>query len=469
MEPTSSSTSTATQPNKVQIPVKKKPILGKKYLIFYNTCQALGWYYLIISMVFRFLTIGADSLYSTYYSLGSVVCTLQLFAFLEIVHVYLGIVKSGSILPTVAQVLGRNHVLLVALYNVPEVQYHWGVSLLFFVWGVSELIRYPYYLSALMDNNPPEFLTWLRYNAFIVLYPLGFASEKKGSAGISTLNQCSNDTNSVWVVTGASQGLGLALVKKLLSENYKVAGTTRNVESLKKEVGDHPNFLALKTNLSDDQDVKNTVKKVVDHFGRVNVLVNNAGYSVIGSIEEFTDEEARTNFDVNLFGALNFMRNVLPYFRAQKKGLIYNISSIGGFFGEFPSFGIYCSTKFALDGLSESLNTEGSPLGIRVVAVNPGYFRTNFLASTSLVTSKTPISDYSATREMQIKHQLEINGNQPGDPDKAADVLIQVSKSPNPPVHLFLGADAVKYAKMKIDKLSKEIEQWEKISTSTDF
>ncbi|KAF2068821.1 hypothetical protein CYY_009859 [Polysphondylium violaceum] len=147
-----------------------KPLLGKKYLLCYNSFQALGWYYIVISLFFRSF-LGVSSLETTFQALGSIVCTLQVFAFLEIVHVMMGIVKS-SLVPTFAQVIGRNTVLLALCYT-EEVQVHWGVALLFLFWGLSELIRFPYYIF----NPAPQFLTWLRYNAFIVLYPIGFGAE----------------------------------------------------------------------------------------------------------------------------------------------------------------------------------------------------------------------------------------------------------------------------------------------------
>ncbi|EGG19943.1 hypothetical protein DFA_07051 [Cavenderia fasciculata] len=147
-----------------------------KYLVVYNSFQALGWYYLIISMIMRFLFQGTSSIFTTFMSLGSIVCTLQVVAFLEILHVYFGLVKSGSIMPTIFQVFGRNHVLLWALCYVYPAQEHWSVFLMCATWGVSELIRYPYYIASTL-NECPKFLEWLRYNAFIVLYPLGFAAE----------------------------------------------------------------------------------------------------------------------------------------------------------------------------------------------------------------------------------------------------------------------------------------------------
>jgi NAD(P)-dependent dehydrogenase (short-subunit alcohol dehydrogenase family) len=190
---------------------------------------------------------------------------------------------------------------------------------------------------------------------------------------------------------------------------------------------------------------------------------------LVGAIEELTDAEVRENFDVNVFGSLNIIRHVLPHLRKQKSGHIFNISSIGGFSGGFPAFGIYCATKFAVNGFTESLSHEIEPFGLHATIVMPGYFRTNFLSSDSLVTPATQLGDYTNVREMQQAHQQDINNNQPGDPDKAADVLIEVAGMKNPPLHLFLGADAYEMAESKIGLVEKEMEAHRQLATSTNL
>lgn len=273
-----------------------------------------------------------------------------------------------------------------------------------------------------------------------------------------------------WFVTGASKGLGLTLVKKLLSQGYNVAATSRTVDALKQAVGTaSDNFLALAMNLLNEQDIKAAIDQTVSRFGSVDVIVNNAGYGLMGGLEELSDMETRANFDVNVFGSLNVIRQALPYMRAKKNGHIFNISSIGGFNGGFPAFGIYCATKFAVHGFSESLSHEVKPFGINVTLVMPGYFRTNFLEEGSIVAPINEIAEYENVREMQNAHQKDINNNQPGDPEKAADVLIAISHKQDPALHLFLGADAYESAKAKIALIEKDMETFEDIATKTGF
>lgn len=278
------------------------------------------------------------------------------------------------------------------------------------------------------------------------------------------------EAKKVWLVTGASRGLGLTLVKKLLKNNYRVIATSRNLERLKSEIGDKSDaFLPIEINLLDDNNVKLAVEKSIAHFGRIDVVVNNAGYGQIGTLEELTDQEARENFDVNVFGTLNVIRNVMPYLRKEKSGHIFNIASVGGLFAGFPGWGIYCSTKFAVAGLTESLAEEIKEFNLKATVVYPGYFRTDFLAKGSVKTPEHIINDYESARASQQAHLENINGNQPNDPEKAADVLIAISKEDNPPVHLLLGADAYEMMKKKMDILNDDVQQWKDYTLSTAF
>ncbi|BAP33084.1 short chain dehydrogenase/reductase family oxidoreductase [Chryseobacterium sp. StRB126] len=276
------------------------------------------------------------------------------------------------------------------------------------------------------------------------------------------------ETKKVWFVTGASKGLGFELVKKLLSEGFRVAATSRTVESLISSFGkSSENFLPLSVNIKDNNDIKSVISKTVEYFGQIDVIVNNAGYGQIGTLEELTDEEARENYAVNVFGTLNVIRNVLPYLREQKSGNIFNISSVGGYSANFPGWGIYCSTKFAVAGFTEALAEEVKDFGIHATVVYPGYFRTDFLTKDSVKTPANPIQAYEAARLSEQAHLHEINGNQPNDPEKAADVLIQISKEKNPPVHLLLGVGTREFLNQKIDILTKDAEKWEKLTVST--
>jgi len=274
----------------------------------------------------------------------------------------------------------------------------------------------------------------------------------------------------VWFVTGASKGLGLSLVKKLLQQGYRVAATSRNKKDLEKAVGaDNDAFLPLTVDLNNEGSVEKGIKSTVDHFGSVDVIVNNAGYGLAGALEELSDAEARQNFDINVFGSLNVIRKALPYLRKQQSGYIFNISSIGGFTGAFPGFGIYCATKFAVQGFTESLSTEVAPFDIKVTIVSPGYFRTNFLEDSSLAVPKNEIADYTNVREVQSVHQNSYNGNQAGDPDKAAAVMIEIAEQKEPPLHLFLGEDAYEFADAKIKSVQQDMNNVRALATSTSY
>ncbi|KAA2224416.1 SDR family NAD(P)-dependent oxidoreductase [Chryseobacterium sediminis] len=276
------------------------------------------------------------------------------------------------------------------------------------------------------------------------------------------------ETKKVWFVTGASKGLGFELVKKLLSEGFQVAATSRTVESLISTIGEtSENFLPLSVNITNNNDIKSAIAKTVEHFGKIDVVVNNAGYGQIGTLEELTDEEARENYAVNVFGTLNVIRNAMPYLREQRSGNIFNISSVGGYSANFPGWGIYCSTKFAVAGFTEALAEEVKDFGIHATVVYPGYFRTDFLTKDSVKTPANPIQAYEAARNSEQAHLNDINGNQPNDPEKAADVLIQISKEKNPPVHLLLGVGTLEFLNNKIDILKKDAEKWENLTVST--
>lgn len=276
--------------------------------------------------------------------------------------------------------------------------------------------------------------------------------------------------NKVWFITGASKGLGLELAKKLLAEGFKVAATSRNESSLIKELGNtSANFLPLEMDLVNEKSVKNAIDKTINHFKTIDVLVNNAGYGLLGALEELTDAEARKNYEVNVFGLLNVIRHTMPILRENQSGHIFNISSVGGYYGEFPGWGIYCSTKFAVAGLTESLSAEIKPFGLHATIVYPGYFRTDFLKDSSLLLPENPIAEYKEVRQSQNAHKEDINENQPGDPVKLAEALIKVSQDENPPLHLFLGEDAFNMAHQKIASVQNELGQWKEVSVGTNF
>lgn len=277
------------------------------------------------------------------------------------------------------------------------------------------------------------------------------------------------DTKKVWFVTGASKGLGLALVKRLLTEGCRVAATSRTVEILDREIGTSENFLPLGVDITDENSVKNAIDRTLETFGAIDVVVNNAGYGQLGTLEELSDKEARQNFDTNVFGLLNVMRNVMPHLRGKKSGHIINISSIAGFLGAFPGWGIYNATKFAVAGLTEAFSAEAASLGIKTTIVYPGYFKTNFLLQGSLHMPENPIAEYKEARDLEVMHETQIVGNQPGDPEKAAAAFIQLVETENPPLHFFMGSDSFGMAHNKIGILQNELTAHETLSKSTDY
>ena len=226
--------------------------------------------------------------------------------------------------------------------------------------------------------------------------------------------------------------------------------------------------MPLQVDLVNENSVSAAVKEAIAKFGKIDVVVNNAGYGLTGSLEELSDEEIRQNFDINVFGVLNVIRKVLPYMRKQQSGHFFNIASIGGFTGLFPGFGSYTATKFAMHGFSESLSAEVKPFGIKVSIVSPGYFRTEFLDA-SLAVPKNEIADYHLVREIERFHQNEMNHNQAGDPDKAASVLIQIAEQKEPPLHVFLGKDAYQLADAKMKAVQNDMTAVQALATSTDF
>jgi len=276
------------------------------------------------------------------------------------------------------------------------------------------------------------------------------------------------DKKKVWFITGASKGLGLSLVHQLLKAGQYVAATSRNIDDLKKAVAtDSKKFLPLSVNLSDDQSVEKAIKATVTQFERIDVIINNAGYGIGGSIEELTDAETRSNFDVNVFGTLNVIRKASPYLRAQRSGHIINISSIAGITGA-SGWAVYAAAKAAVISLSEVLAEDLKEFGIKVTVVAPGAFRTSFLTADSLSLAANPIADYKGIRAIHARY-LKMDGQQIGDPEKAAAAMISLASMPNPPLHLLLGKDAFDRATTKIEALSKEIQEWKPISISTDF
>jgi len=275
-------------------------------------------------------------------------------------------------------------------------------------------------------------------------------------------------TPKTWLVTGASQGLGLALVKRLLREGHQVAATSRNKETLAAAVDTaSAAFLALQVDLSSDASVQAAITQTISTFGRLDVVVNNAGYGIGGSIEELSDAETRQAFDVNVFGTLNVCRQALPHLRQQGAGHIINISSIAALAGA-TGWAVYSATKAAVSAFTEVLAQDVASFGIKATVVEPGGFRTNFLTAESLTMPQQPIEAYADIRASHVRY-LALNGAQGGDPEKAAAAIIQLAAEANPPLHLLLGQDAYQRATHKLDVLGQNFQAWQALTVSTGF
>jgi NAD(P)-dependent dehydrogenase (short-subunit alcohol dehydrogenase family) len=276
------------------------------------------------------------------------------------------------------------------------------------------------------------------------------------------------ETKKNWFVTGASTGLGEALATLLLDKGEKVAATFRKPEQVEEFTKKKPGYsLGVLVDVTDAEQIQGAVQHAVSTFGHLDVVVNNAGYGSLGSIEEISEEETQRQFDVNVFGPLRVVRAVLPHLREQKSGNILNISSVGGMVG-LAHAGIYNGSKFALEGLGESLAAQLKPLGIHVTNVEPGPFRTKW-AGESATYTETKLDDYASTVGEGLKASLGRDGNQKGDPIKAAEAMYQLVRLPNPPQHLLLGAFAYQMVRQKLQDTLKEINDFAYLGEPTDF
>lgn len=271
-----------------------------------------------------------------------------------------------------------------------------------------------------------------------------------------------------WFITGASRGFGLRIAQLALEKGDNVVATARNPASLIDRLGDNPRLLGLPLDVTSDAQAHNAAAVAIKKFGQIDVLLNNAGFGLLGAVEEATAEDVERLYRTNVFGLLSVTRAVLPHMRARRSGHILNISSIGGYRGA-AGFGVYCSTKFAVEGLSEALHTELAPLGINVTVIEPGYFRTDFLEASSLSISDGEIADYHETAGALRKHASAISGNQPGDPEKFARVVVDFVDVEDPPVRLPLGSDTVAAIRAKHVADDAILTRWHDLSISTDF
>ena len=277
-----------------------------------------------------------------------------------------------------------------------------------------------------------------------------------------------NRDNPVWLITGCSTGFGRELAKLVLERGWRAVVTARDPSKLTDLAEGYGNrALVLQLDVTDRKQIADVVAKSQKHFGRIDALVNNAGYGYLAAIEEGEDDAVRAMFETNVFGLVDMTKAVLPIMRAQKSGLVVNISSIGGI-TSFAATGYYHGTKYAVEGISESLAIEGKPLGIDVLVVEPGPFRTNW-AGPSIKQSATRIDDYAGTAGERRKQTEARSGNQAGDPVRAAQAIIDAALSDTPPLRLLLGRAALELARKKVTSLTNDFDAWEKTTVGADF
>ena len=274
---------------------------------------------------------------------------------------------------------------------------------------------------------------------------------------------------SVWFVTGASRGFGLLIAKEALSRGDSVVATARDPQAVLDALPDAGDrLLAVALDVANSAQIAEAVDAAIDRFGRIDVLVNNAGRGLVGAVEETSVDEARAIFDVNVFGLLAVTKAVLPHLRAQRSGLVINLSSVGGFVA-WPGWGVYAATKFAVEALSEAMTHELAPLGIRSVAIEPGPFRTNFLDGSSLSVVATEFDDYADTAGAARTWATDTNYGQAGDPVEAARIIVDLAARDELPERIQLGANAVDDVAAKLERTARDQEQWRAISLSADY
>ncbi|KYQ91719.1 short-chain dehydrogenase/reductase (SDR) family protein [Tieghemostelium lacteum] len=282
-------------------------------------------------------------------------------------------------------------------------------------------------------------------------------------------NKGTGNWDKVWFITGTSQGIGLTLVQKVLETSKdRVVATTRNTKALCDLERQHKDrLLVLEMDITKEDIIQQCVEESLKRFQRIDVLVNNAGYGVLGSLEELTQQEIKDHFEVNVFSVFNVCRHVLPVMRKQMSGTIFNLSSMVGFYSCFPGNVSYSATKFAIAGMTESLALEVSKFNIRVVIVYPGRFATNFFAPTSYKRAEKPMDGIYDTKEIE-QVCVDSQGKQKGDPYKLAKILIVAANSEKPPLHLFIGQDSISFAQEKLKIIQNDIDQWKHLTMNTD-
>ncbi len=270
-----------------------------------------------------------------------------------------------------------------------------------------------------------------------------------------------------WFITGAGRGLGAEIAKAASAAGHNVVATARDASALSNVIPSNETTLAVSLDVNDAAGVTKAVDEAVAQFGRIDVLVNNAGYGHLGIFEESTDDDVRRQFETNVFGLMKVTRAVLPTMRRQRSGNILNMSSIGGLIG-FDSCVLYGASKFAVEGFSLNLAKDVERFGISVTAVEPGYFRTEFLEPGSIQFAPSTIDDYAEARATHEAY-ASYSKNQPGDPVKLAKVLVEIVEAGKLPLQLLLGSDALGLAEADLGRRSEDLETWRSTSKSTDL
>jgi NAD(P)-dependent dehydrogenase (short-subunit alcohol dehydrogenase family) len=267
-----------------------------------------------------------------------------------------------------------------------------------------------------------------------------------------------------WFVTGVSRGFGKTFCEELLRRGFRVVGTTRNGKS---DIA-HENLTVMPLDITDEGGTESVIKQAIAQLGRIDVVVNNAGFGMVGAVEEVSSQEAQATFDTNFFGTLNVIRAVVPHLRTNRAGHIVNFSSVGGIAGS-AGYGIYNAAKFAVEGLSEALESELRPFGVKVTIVEPGYFRTDFLAPGSIKKAGKVVDAYAETAGVARNNASTRSGSQPGDPAKAVRVIIQAVESGAPPLRLPLGSDCYARIDDKLSRLKRDMDAWREVASATQF
>jgi len=270
----------------------------------------------------------------------------------------------------------------------------------------------------------------------------------------------------VWFITGAGRGLGVDIAKAALTAGHTVVATARNVESVTKALGEHDDLLAVDLDVTDPAAAAAAVHTTVERFGRLDVLVNNAGSFKAGFFEEMTPENFRSQIETTLFGPVNVTRAALPQLRAQRSGLVMTISSTAGITATGDFLTAYAASKFGVEGFMEGLTPEIAPFGIRTMLVEPGFFRTELLTPQSTQYAEPSIVDYAERTQQTIEAWKSMDGKQGGDPAKLADALVQLTALEEPPVRFAAGADAVATFEQKANQLLAQADAHRQLSTN---